>query len=95
MVHKAFILERSAECVWQSVQGLMTLRAHRVQQAHVLKQEALLSRSLQITLPSIMTARWLAMRVELMGGVVVFMTAIISTILLPRRSPPASSWRAQ
>ena len=65
----------------------MTLRAHRVQQAHALQQEALLSRSMQITLPMIMTARWLAMRVELMGGIVVFMVAIISAILLPRRSP--------
>lgn len=61
------------------------MRAHRVQGAHVAKQEGLLSRSVQIYLPMISTNRWLAIRIEGMGAFIVLLVSVACTIVLPRR----------
>ena len=65
----------------------MTVRAFRVQAAHVAKQADLLQKSLRISLPMYATNRWLGVRIESMGAVLVCIVAITCTVVIPRRYP--------
>ena len=68
-----------------AMQGMMTVRAYRVQAAHTATQAKLLQDAIQIFVPQIAVNRWLSVRIETLGTAVVCVAAITSTIVLPRR----------
>lgn len=68
-----------------AVQGLMTVRAFRRQGAQAAKQAGLLQTCMRISLPLYATNRWLGVRIEGMGALLVCIVALTCTIILPRR----------
>ena len=67
------------------MQGLMTVRAFRMQAQHVASYAALVEAGMRISLPFYATNRWLGVRMEAMGALLVCVVAITCTLLLPRR----------
>ena len=66
-------------------QGLISVRAFRLQQQFKLKHQDLLDASTRCFWPLVCTNRWLSIRIEFLGTGLVFLTAFASAVLLPQR----------
>ena len=76
-----------------ALQGLMTVRAFRAQDAHAAEQANLLQQDLKVSLPMIAVDHWLGVRTEGMSAIVVAVVAITCTVLLPRRQVLIIIWQ--
>ncbi|KAK9813623.1 hypothetical protein WJX73_000516 [Symbiochloris irregularis] len=68
----------------ETLQGLVTVRAFGTQEAHVTQQAAWLQGNTRAFLPMISVNRWLGVRVEGTGALLVGLVAITCTLILPR-----------
>ena len=77
------------------VQGLVSVRAFRLQEGFHARHNALLDASTRCWWPLMSVNRWLSIRLEFLGTTLVLCTAVAATVLLPRRCtrppPPRGS----
>jgi hypothetical protein len=69
----------------ETLQGLTSVRAFRMQTRFLERHNALLDLCNQCWWPLVSTNRWLSIRLEFIGTCLVFCTAVASAVLLPRR----------
>ncbi|KAG8992893.1 hypothetical protein FRB94_011203 [Tulasnella sp. JGI-2019a] len=66
----------------ESLGGLSTIRAYRLQSTFIVTNEIRLDANQRCYMPSTNVNRWLAVRLELLGGIIVLLTTILSMIAL-------------
>ena len=70
----------------ESLGGLTTIRAYRQQQRFTLENEWRMDANLRAYFPSINANRWLAVRLEFIGSVIILCAASFAIISVTRRS---------
>ncbi|GMH35949.1 hypothetical protein BSKO_03817 [Bryopsis sp. KO-2023] len=70
----------------ESLTGIQTVRAFRKQKDFALKNEALVNSSNTAQWPLLTANRWLSMQLEIMSGSIVFVTALMVTVVSRKRA---------
>ncbi|KAL5473787.1 hypothetical protein EMCRGX_G028343 [Ephydatia muelleri] len=70
----------------ESIQGATSIRAYRVQERFVLENERRVDHNLMAYFLSVSSNRWLAIRLEFVGNLVIFFTALFAVIQINYRS---------
>jgi ATP-binding cassette, subfamily C (CFTR/MRP), member 1 len=75
---------RSPLFAWfqESLGGLSTIRAYRLQQTFITTNEIRIDANQKCYLPSTTVNRWLAVRLELVGGIIVLVTSVLALAAL-------------
>ena len=71
----------------ETLAGLSTIRAYGQQDRFVAENEGRLDRNQECYFPSVSCNRWLAVRLELMGSVLIFAAATLAVFTLVREGP--------
>jgi ATP-binding cassette subfamily C (CFTR/MRP) protein 1 len=71
--------------VSETCTGASTIRAYKAQQMYFFEGQRRMNTNAKVMFAMIFTNRWLALRLEIIGGLVVFFTAILA--LMPSASP--------
>jgi ATP-binding cassette subfamily C (CFTR/MRP) protein 1 len=64
----------------ETVQGIMTIRAYGRQQEFRLESEARVDGSQMFYFPNIVANRWLAIRLEFVGNLIIFLAALLAVM---------------
>lgn len=64
----------------ESINGQSTIRAYRAQERFILDSEQRVDFNQQCSYPAIISNRWLAVRLELIGGLVIFFAALFAVL---------------
>jgi ATP-binding cassette subfamily C (CFTR/MRP) protein 1 len=77
-------VSRSPIFAWfsESLAGLSTIRAFNQQSVFIARNESRLDRNQMCYLPSIAVNRWLAMRLELVGALIILTTTLLAVTAL-------------
>lgn len=70
----------------ESLGGLQTIRASRLQKDFMLKNEHLINLSNRANWPLVSANRWLSIQLELMSGTIVFCTALVVAVVFRRQA---------
>lgn len=68
----------------ETLGGVSTIRAYRQSQRFIVENEARIDRNQEAYFPSINANRWLAVRLEFLGSLIILSTAIIAVFTLVR-----------
>ncbi|EAA28910.1 hypothetical protein GE21DRAFT_4891 [Neurospora crassa] len=76
----------------ESLGGITTIRAYRQQDRFELENEWRVDANLRAYFPSVSANRWLAVRLEFIGGIVILAAAGLSVIAVSNGAPLSAGW---
>ena len=74
----------------ESISGISTIRAYRQQKRFILESEWRIDANLRAFFPSMSANRWLAVRLEFLGSIIIFASAGFATIAVSSGNGPSA-----